>query len=387
MVTREHIAQVFKERYGSTEGLRFFRAPGRVNLIGEHTDYNDGFVLPAAIDRDVVVATRARQDRTVHVHSVNLGENGSFDLDTSHEIKRGDWLNFIEGTARVLEKRGNRLIGADIIIQSSVPIGGGLSSSAAVETATAYTMLSLARISIDRKEMALACQQAEHEYSGAKVGIMDQYISALGEDRHALLIDCRSLGSTPVYVDSSDYALIVCNTGVKHDLGTSAYNDRRRECEEAATILRPNDSRPSLRDVSTHDLEANRSKLSDLLYKRAHHVVTENARVLAAVEALHDSDFDRLGRLMYQSHQSLRDDYEVSCLELDVIVDASVAIPGVAGTRMTGGGFGGCTVSFVMRERLAEFKERVSKIYRSRFAHELTIYDCEVVRGVEEIIL
>jgi galactokinase len=232
MVARDHVREVFNATYGSDDGLRLFRAPGRVNLIGEHTDYNDGFVLPVAIDREVLIAARVRDDRTVRVHSVNFGEHGSFDLDTPHPITRGNWLNFIEGTARVLEKRGDLLVGADIVIESSVPVGGGLSSSAAVETATAFTMLSLARVPVDRKQMALACQQAEHEYSGANVGIMDQYISALGEEEHALLIDCRSLESTPVDVDSSDYALIVCNTGVKHELGTSAYNYRRRECED-----------------------------------------------------------------------------------------------------------------------------------------------------------
>jgi galactokinase len=383
----EPIAEAFVRSYGFADGVRYFRAPGRVNLIGEHTDYNDGFVLPVAIDREVTIAARARDDRRVRVHSVNFGEDGEFDLDNSHPIKHGYWLNFIEGTARVLEKHGHRLVGADIVIDSSVPVGGGLSSSAAVETATAYTMLSLARIAVDRKQMALACQQAEHEYSGANVGVMDQYISALGEDQRALLIDCRSLESTPVFIDSSDYKLIVCNTGVKHDLGTSAYNDRRRECEDAAKILRPSDPHPSLRDVSMRDLQVNRHLLSDVLYKRAHHVVTENARVIAAVEALHDKDFDRLGRLMYQSHESLRNDYEVSCIELDTIVDASHEIPGVAGTRMTGGGFGGCTISFVQSERVGEFKKRMTAMYRKRFGLDLTIYDCEIVRGAEEIVL
>ena len=385
MVDRGLLAEVFVRCYGFAEGMRFFRAPGRVNLIGEHTDYNDGFVLPVAIDREVLIAARSREDRKVRVHSVNFDEDGEFDLDVSHPLEKGYWLNYIEGTARVFEKRGNRLVGADIVIESSVPVGGGLSSSAAVETATAYTMLSLAHISVDSKQMALACQQAEHDYSGANVGIMDQYISALGEEQQALLIDCRTLESVTVHVDPADYALIVCNTGVKHDLGTSAYNDRRRECEQAAKILRPNDPNPSLRDVTQQDLEANGNKLSEVLKKRARHVVMENARVLAAVEALHDKDFDRLGRLMYESHASLRDDYEVSCLELDTIVDASPEIPGVAGTRMTGGGFGGCTVSFVQRDRVSEFKERMNAMYERRFGRKLTIYNCEIVRGATEI--
>jgi galactokinase len=386
MVDPRRVRAAFVERFGGDKGVRLFRAPGRVNLIGEHTDYNDGFVLPVAIDRDTVVAARPREDSTITAYSINRGEQGFFDLGQTSNIRKGYWLNYIEGTARVLQRHRYASTGADIVLESDVPSGAGLSSSASLEIAVALALTSLAHQPIDRKQMALACQEAEHEYTGALIGIMDQLISATGDAGAALLIDCRTLHTESIAVDLSHMALLICDTAVKHDLATSAYNDRRRECEEAVKVLQAHiPGIRALRDVTDEELATYASYLSDVQFKRARHVVTENARTLAAAEALRDGDFDRLAELMYASHDSLRYDYEVSSAELDLLVETSRTIPGVFGTRMTGGGFGGCTVSFVARDRAEDFCATMVEAYLRGMGRDLKIYDVEIVRGAEEI--
>jgi galactokinase len=386
MVDPKRVRKAFADRFGSDAGVRLFRAPGRVNLIGEHTDYNDGFVLPVAIDRDTVVAARPREDSTITAYSVNREDQGSFDLSQNPVIRKGYWLNYVEGTARLLQRHQYASMGADIVLESDVPSGAGLSSSASLEIAVALALTSLAHQPIDRKQMALACQEAEHEYTGAKIGIMDQLVSATGQRGAAILIDCRTLGTEAISIDLSDHALMICDTGVKHDLAASAYNDRRRECEESVAILKEHiPGIRALRDVSESQLTSFASFLSLTQLKRSRHVITENARTLAAAEALRDRDFDRLSWLMYASHESLRDDYEVSSPELDVLVETSRRIPGVFGTRMTGGGFGGCTVSFVRRERVEDFCEDMTEAYLKQVNRDLKIYNVEIVRGAEEV--
>jgi galactokinase len=384
----EHRTWIAETFHCPLSALRYFRAPGRVNLIGEHTDYNDGFVLPVAIDRSAIVAACARKDSKVNVYSINRKESGAFDLATADEIKRGNWMNYIEGVARVLQSKGYILRGADIVLESDVPVGAGLSSSAALEIATAFTLLTLSNESIDRPEVALVCQQAEHQYTGANVGIMDQFISAMGEEKTALLIDCRSLEFRRIPVDMADRALMICDTGVKHDLAASAYNDRRRECEEAVKVLKQ--SLPgikALRDVDMREFQAYEGTLPETLRKRARHVISENTRTLAAATALELRDFDNLAALMYASHESLKNDYEVSAPELDVLVETTRTIPGVFGSRMTGGGFGGCTVSFVLRERVEEFSTRMIHTYKKKIGRDLTIYNCKIADGAEEVIV
>jgi galactokinase len=359
-----------------------------VNLIGEHTDYNEGFVLPVAIDRDTVIAARRRQDRQFNVYSVNRDANANFDLDEPYTPIPDRWINYVEGVARVLVSRGYELIGADMVILSDVPTGAGLSSSAALEISSALAFTRLARIPLDRTFIALAGQEAEHTYVGAMCGIMDQYISALGEEGNALLIDCRSLGFTPIPISIAEHALVICNTGVKHDLATSAYNDRRRECEQAVELLRTVVPEiRALRDVTPSMLDQHASVLPELLLRRARHVVTEDVRTLAAADALRAGDYETLSELLYASHASLRSDYEVSAPELDLLVEETRRIPGVFGSRMTGGGFGGCTVSFVRRSLLPEFEKQMSKAYRQGTGRDLAIYSCEIVQGAEEIIL
>ena len=335
--------QRFRERSGGSP--RLFAAPGRVNLIGEHTDYNDGFVLPMAIERKTVVAAAPRDDRRIVVHSLAVGETAELDLDAAPT--RGTWLAYVEGVARVLEARGRRLRGADLVIGSDVPTGAGLSSSAALEISVGLALLSISGGALEPVQLALAAQAAEHEYVGTRCGIMDQYVSALAREGHALLVDCRWL--QPEWVPlGNDVRIVVCDTNVKHSLATGEYNTRRAECEQGVARLRERMPEISaLRDVTSEALTAHASALPEVVYRRCRHVVGENERTLRAADALRAADHATFGRLMYESHASLRDDYEVSVPELDACVEAARGVHGVFGARMTGGGFGGCTVTLV----------------------------------------
>ncbi|HEX6277884.1 MAG TPA: galactokinase [Polyangiaceae bacterium] len=365
---------------------RLFSAPGRVNLIGEHTDYNDGFVLPMAIERRTVVAASPRDDRRIVAFSVGLADTFELDLDRPGARRRGIWGDFVEGTARALLARGVAVNGANLVIDSDVPRGAGLSASAALETSVGLALASLASpAELDRVTLAKAGQAAEHEYVGTLCGIMDQYIAALGVARHALLVDCRSLEARRVPLDLRGKKLVVCDTTVKHDLASSAYNERRAECEEAVRLLRsvlPDIA--ALRDVDVATFERHASLLPATVRRRARHVVTENARTLRAVEALTSGDFEEFGRLMHASHVSLRDDYEVSCPELDLAVDEALALPGVFGARMTGGGFGGCAIALVANEAAGALIERVSKALAERFGLSAHAFATDAADGARE---
>ncbi len=378
----------FAEIYPRHSGApRLFRAPGRVNLIGEHTDYNDGFVLPMAINRETLVAGTARADRRVQVHTLNLKQSAVFDLDAAPVApEKGKWSNYVEGVARSLEARGVRLTGADLALVSDVPVGAGLSSSAALEISTGFALLSLAGVAVDPVQLALAGQQAEHVYAGTKSGIMDQFIAARGEAGHALLIDCRTLEATPVPLASGETVIAICDTEVKHSLASSEYNARRAECERGVELLR--EFLPgieALRDVSVEEFERYEERLPEPLRRRCRHVVTENKRTLDMVEALRRDDLKAAGRLMYVSHRSLRDDYEVSCAELDTLVRIASQIEGVYGARMTGGGFGGCTVNLIKRDQLDAFQETVKREFALAYKREPPVYISEAMDGAEEV--
>jgi galactokinase len=377
-----------RERFRAAHGRepRLFAAPGRVNIIGEHTDYNDGFVLPIAIDRQTTVAAATRDDRCIRVQSVNTGETLEFDLDAEAQGNRGIWLDYVEGIARVLESRGHRLRGMEIIIDSDVPVGAGLSSSAALEVSAGFAMMTLADAEVDRVRLALDAQQAEHRFVGTMSGIMDQFIAALGRAGHALLIDCRHLDADPVPIDTTDLAIVICDTNVRHELVASEYNERRRECERCVELLRAALPRiQALRDVTLVDFDQHGHLLPDPLFRRARHVVTENVRTLSATIALRSGDFEKAGRLMLQSHLSLRDDYEVSIPELDTLVEISYSIPGVIGARMTGGGFGGSTIALVRRSALDDFHTTITTRYREITGRDTTVYDVEIADGVREL--
>lgn len=384
MADPEDIRRRFQELYGSRP--RLFSAPGRVNLIGEHTDYNDGFVFPAAINRRTLVAAAVRSDRKVRVHSVEEGETLEFDLDAEPSAKENSWLNYVEGVARILEMRDVELRGADLMVQSDIPSGAGLSSSAALEIGAGLALVEVSEAQIDMVALSLAAQTAEHTFVGTRCGIMDQLSSSLGRHGHALLIDCRSLEITPIPVDTTAMALVLCDTNVKHSLASSQYNKRREECERGVAILREHlPGIRALRDVTQEEFERFADRLPEPIRSRCRHVVTENARTLAAADAMRNGDYRTMGTLMAQSHDSLRYDYEVSCPELDAMVEIARSVEGAIGARMTGGGFGGCTVNFVRRDQLGKFTDTIMREYRSRTGNEASIYTIELEDGAGEI--
>ena len=364
---------------------RNFRAPGRVNLIGEHTDYNDGFVMPAAIDLSVFLRIWPREDRILEIHSENFRDRIEFNLDQKDPQPRNDWSDYPVGVAVMLERAGYRLRGAAMQIRGEVPLGAGLSSSAALEVATACALVNSSDVEIDRRELALLCQKAENEFVGAHVGIMDQFVALFGKAQRALLLDCRSLEFRLLPLPDT-VNLVICNTMVKHALASSAYNERRAQCEQGVQYLAQ--SLPhikALRDVTLEELEEFGSGLSEVVYRRCRHVITENERVLSAADALEDRHLRPFGKLMAGSHKSLRDDYEVSCRELDLMVDIACRVEGVYGARMTGGGFGGCTINIVEVEHVERFKYVVARDYQRFTALKPEIYVCEASNGAEEI--
>jgi galactokinase len=366
---------------------RTFFAPGRVNLIGEHTDYNDGFVLPVAIEYGTFTTGRSRDDRMVRVYSHYLNEAAEFRLDAETQPERGLWLDFIEGITRVLQAQGVPLKGAQLEIESTVPIGGGVSSSTALELSFALAMLSLSQCEMDRQTLALASQQANHRYVGTRGGLMDQLTILFGRQGHALLIDCRSLAIDYIPMDTKEIAIAICDTRVKHNLAASEYNRRRSECEAGVEILRRflPDIR-ALRDVSVTDLGLYQDALPEPVLRRCRHVIGENQRTLAAAEALRAGEFASVGRLMAQSHESLRDDYEVSCRELDLLCEIASSVDGVIGARMTGGGFGGCTVNLVRRDALEDFQNIVTEKYQAATGRAPVIFDSGAADGAREVL-
>jgi len=357
------IADKFEEVYGSRE-CRLFRAPGRVNLIGEHTDYNDGYVFPMAIDMDVTMAARRRSDRLVRLHSMNFDEQAQFSLDAIDKDEEHPWSNYVRGVALYVGERFPSLYGTDVVIKGNVPIGSGLSSSAAIEVVTALALLDVNGLSLERREMALICQRAENEFVGNRCGLMDQLSSVFGQRGKALFIDCRSLNVRPVPIPE-EVVIVICDTMKRRELVSSAYNTRRAECEEAARILSGHlPGVVALRDVSSADFEALKGELPQRVRMRAEHVICENERVKRSVDALHAGDLAKVGDLMAASHESLRDKYQVSCSELDLMVAIASRSPGCIGARMTGAGFGGCTVNVVERDRALSFCEAVKEGYR-----------------------
>ncbi len=359
------------------------RAPGRVNLIGEHTDYNGGFVMPMAVDRHVAVLFRPVESGPVRLWAENYGEWDEFGLDDISHNDEQSWANYVRGVALALQEAGHSPGPFDGVVFGDLPVGAGLSSSAAIEVAVAGALCHSGACEVMPKELALICQAAENRFVGVNCGIMDQYVSIHAQSDHALLLDCRSLEHELLPLNTSVVKIVVCNTMVHHELGSSAYNQRRARCEEAARIL--NDRVPAeikqLRDVSPEMLEQNRSALDELTYRRARHVVTEDARALCGAQALRQGDYLRFGRLMFQSHASLRDDYEVSCVELDVMVEAARRQEGVFGARMVGAGFGGCTVNLVASEAADTFAKAMERAYEQETGIEPEVYQFVAVDG------
>ena len=374
------IEQIFQRIYGSLPEV-VVRAPGRVNLIGEHTDYNDGFVLPAAIDRAIHYAGRRRADRRVRVYSEDFKASVEFDLDDIQKASEHTWSNFLRGVSKFLEADGHRLTGADIAFGGDVPREAGLSSSAAVEVGATAFWNKLMGLGLDPVYTVKLARRTENEFVGVPCGIMDQFISALGRRDHALFLDCRDLTYRHVPL-RGDVKIVVCNSGVKRALAQSEYEVRLKQCRAAvAKIATTGRAVKSLRDVQPPDIDAMRGKMDSLLWRRAHHVVSENERMLEAVTVLESGNLERFGELMNQSHESLRDDYEVSSKELDQLVELARRQPGVLGARMTGAGFGGCTVNLVRADAAESFAQAVAKGYEKALGLKAEIYVCQASDG------
>ncbi|KAK9502484.1 hypothetical protein O3M35_011255 [Rhynocoris fuscipes] len=367
----------FRARFNVDPTVAAF-APGRVNLIGEHTDYNDGFVLPIALPMGTIIAGALNNSTKVCVRSLShlIGDkvDVEFELPESGKVEKEQikWVNYVKGVVAFF--KGGVHDGFDAIIVSSVPVGGGLSSSAALEVSTYNFLEALTgQYNNDLKDKALRCQKAEHLYADMPCGIMDQFISIMGKHGHALLLDCRSMQTTNVPFKATQEVVLITNSNVKHELSNSEYPIRRKQCEEAARILRVK----SLRDVNLETLLKFKHQLPPINFKRAHHVVTEIERTTGAAEALNRNDFVTFGKLMIKSHESLRDDYEVSCPELDQLVDIAVSVKGVYGSRMTGGGFGGCTVTLVRQDAV----ELVIRNIKNKYTGNPTFYICSPAEG------
>ena len=371
---RAAVIAAFEQRFGETPSL-IVRAPGRVNLIGEHTDYNDGFVLPIAIDREVWIALRPREDGRVVVYSLDYREGADFAVDGVERGGRG-WVEYLKGVAWGLTEARYPLRGWEGVMGGNVPRGAGLSSSAAVELATERAFAAVSEIPWNPADMALLAQRVENRWIGVQCGIMDQMVVAAGRAGHAILIDCRTLETTPAPLPAGA-AIVVLDTATRRGLVDSAYNERREQCEAAARFF----GVPALRDVDVADFEARAADLDPVTRRRARHVVTENARTLEAVRAMRDGDLTRLGELMNASHASLRDDFEVTNSALDTIVEIAQSSPGCHGARMTGAGFGGCAVALVDTAHVDDFVARVTARYRAAAGRVPHCYVCNAADG------
>jgi galactokinase len=375
----------FRAEFGDADVPRIAVAPGRVNLIGEHTDYNDGWVLPMAIDRRVGVAFAPRNDRILRAHSVVFDETRELCLDELEPPGGSEWISYVAGVAWALMSAGHEILGGDLVVDGDVPLGSGLSSSAALEMATALALCEISGIGWSPVEMALLGQQVESDWVGVKGGVMDQFAATMGRAGHALLLDCRSLGHSLVPIP--DHAVVVVmDTGAPRTLAGSAYNERSASCAAAVEVLREADPAiRALRDVDLDLLEVERGRLDEMVYRRSLHVVTENLRPPAMADALARADLEGAGRLMDESHFSLRDLYEVSSVELDLFTELARQHPACYGARLTGAGFGGCAIALVSAEAAEDFMEETHSHYRSRVQLPSAVFACRPESGARLI--
>ena len=373
------VASEFQKKYGRSPRW-IVAAPGRVNVIGEHTDYNDGFVLPMAIDRYAVMAADISKSSAISIYDSQA--KAAAQIDVSGKVTKGEpkWSNYVRGVIAGFQDRGMKVPGLDVLLESNVPLGGGLSSSAALEVCTATLLETAIGEAIDPVEKALLCQKAEHEFAGVPCGIMDQFISVMGRENELLLLDCRSRKTELVPMDDPTVGILIINSNVRHELGSGEYAKRRAECEQAAAIL----GVKSLRDATADLLERAKNKMDDVNYRRARHVIGEIERTIYAAEGCRASNWPTVGQLMYASHYSLRDDYEVSCPELDAIVSIAESIGmkgGVFGCRMTGGGFGGCAVALVKMDVVDRISQTIAEEYKKKTGVDASLFMSRSCRG------
>lgn len=380
----EKIEHEFKNRF--SEDYLLVNSPGRVNLIGEHTDYNEGFVLPAAVDKSIILAISANDSGSARMYAIDKEQDCETDISGDIEKSDKEWPNYLLGVVDQLRRHGYKVGGFDCVFGGNVPIGAGMSSSAALEGGILFGLAQLYNLEIPPTEMAQIAQKAENEFVGVQCGIMDQFVSLNGKKGYALKLDCRSLEYEFYPFNRSDIRIVLCDTGVRRELASSEYNVRRSQCEEGVAALQEFDPDiQSLRDVELEFLLAHESDLDETVFQRCKYVVEENKRVLQACNDLDKQDIRSFGQRMYQSHAGLRYEYEVSCDELDALVDIAWEIPGVLGCRMMGGGFGGCTINLVQEQDLERFKSQVREQYVEETGQEVTIYQMNVAGGTHLI--
>ena len=376
------ITTTFLERYAEVPSV--FRSPGRVNILGEHTDYNEGFVLPAAINKNIYIAISKRKDPIINLYAADFDENFSTDIS---QVKRSDihWPNYILGVVDQLQKQGFQLSGFNAVIDGDIHIGAGLSSSAAVECATIYALNHIFELGLDRLQMVPLAQKAEHVFAGVNCGIMDQFASMFGKKDHAIKLDCRSLEYEYVPLLLDGYKIVLLNTNVKHNLAASEYNTRRQQCEMGVSLIATyNPAVNNLRDVNIDMLKEFVEPVNPLVYQRCKYIVQENERLLGACEDLKRGDIKSLGKKMFQTHNGLRYFYDVSCKELDFLVEYVKNIPAVAGARMMGGGFGGCTINLVKEEAIEKLVADISSAYSEAMNLPLTAYIASIEDGTSK---
>ena len=390
MEMKEKVLQKFGEVFGDTEGVKTYFAPGRVNLIGEHTDYNGGHVFPCALTMGTYAAARKRDDRKMHFYSMNLDTFGVVEtsLDDMTNKPEYNWANYPFGVVWAFAEKGHPIeTGFDMVIWGNIPNGSGLSSSASLEVLTGVILTDLFGITdLTMTDLALIGQYSENNFNGCNCGIMDQFAVAMGKKDNAIFLDTSTLKYEYAPIKLKDAKIIITNSKVKHSLVDSAYNDRRRECAEALAELQAGVEIDSLGDLTPEEFESHKSLIKDpVRLKRAKHAVYENQRTIDAVSALKEGNIERFGELMNQSHISLRDDYEVSCEEIDILVDLAWKIPGVIGSRITGGGFGGCTVSIVKNDAVDTFIETIGEAYKEKVGHEAEFYTVDIGDGASRL--
>jgi galactokinase len=379
----EKILSKFEKLYNKKPLL--FRSPGRVNLIGEHTDYNEGFVLPAAIDKAIIFAISPRTDYKCKLLADDLQDGYEFELSGVKKASKS-WPNYLLGVVDQIQKRGYELQGFDCVFGGNIPIGAGLSSSAAIEAGLAYALNNIFDLKIDKLELVKMAQKAEHEFAGVRCGIMDQFINIFGKTDKVLKLDCRSLEYEYYPFGMQDIKIVLLDTHVKHSLASGEYNIRRAQCESGVSILQKFDPEiKSLRDVSLDYLDGHKNEFDTVVYRRCSYVIKENERLLNGCEDLKKNDMVSFGKRMYQSHEGLRDDYEVSCNELDILVDIASKESSVLGARMMGGGFGGCTINLVNQNGIVNFIEIVKEEYFKKVGTELKVYVTSIKGGTEVI--
>lgn len=387
---QKKLFDMFAELFGNSEGARFYFSPGRVNLIGEHTDYNGGHVFPCALTLGTYGAARKREDNKIHFYSMNLDSFGIVEasLDDLTNKKEYNWANYPLGVVWAFKEKGHTITsGFDMVIWGNIPNGSGLSSSASLEVLTGVILTDLFEIKdLSMTDLALIGQYSENNFNGCNCGIMDQFAVAMGKKDHAIFLDTSDLSYeyAPCVLDGAK--IVITNSKVKHSLVDSAYNDRRNECAAALKALQSELDIQALGDLTPEEFEAHKSLIKDeIQLQRAKHAVYENQRTIDAVTALKAGDIERFGKLMNQSHISLRDDYDVSCEEIDILVDLAWKIPGVLGSRITGGGFGGCTVSIVKDESVDTFIETIGKTYLEKVGHEAEFYTVDIGDGASRL--